>query len=164
MSFPLSSDGKVAVYGADLRQAIAAFEATIRQAKPCRVSTSGERIEFTSRISRQLLAWTFLDMIDSGYVDFRDVDGWVHARYRLSFVYGVLHITAIVFLMFAMLVKVMGDEGGVPIVFPAAVWLSLFGMNYLTATIRFRAALQRTLESARLQGIADRRKPKGQAG
>ena len=148
MSFPLSSDGTVSVYGADLAHAVAAVGARIDREGAATLSVTSHRIDFTSTDAFGFKS-PLIGVLDSGTVAFRNVDGWTKAQYRVSFRRALAHVTVIAVLIFGIVpVLLMGWHPG-SILFVAAGWSCLFGVNYLTATARFRAALQQTLEECR---------------
>ena len=157
MPFPVSAHGKVSVYGADMTRAMTTVEAVIRRGEPRSISIGEDHVEFVAVLAFGLSISPISDPADSGAVAFRQADGWLEVRYRLSFVHMLRDVTAIVFLVFLVLPLLLLGFSEVPsmLLLASIVWLVLFGANYLFTASRFRAAMFRAATGARPNAVRD---------
>jgi hypothetical protein len=140
-----------------MTRAVATVEAVIRSGEPRSISVSEVRVEFVAVPSLGLSISPILGPADSGTVAFRQADGWLEIRYRLSFVHMERDVTAIVFLVFLVLPLLLLGFSEVPsmLLLASTVWLVLFGANYLFTASRFRAALLRAATEGRPNTVRD---------
>lgn len=150
MPFPLSADGTVSAYGADASRAMAALRTMIEEEEVATLLASGDRIDFTS-VDPYGFKSPLIGPLDSGTVTFQHEDGWTKAHYCVSFRRALTHVTVMTVLVFGIVpVLVMGWHPA-SVLFVLATCSCLFGANYVTAAVRFRAALHRALQASRPQ-------------
>jgi len=141
LPFPISIDGSVKVkIEQDMERveaaALSALEEGLRRARASTIERRSKAIVFSVNFFRLVWSTNLLVPIEGGRIDIASKEGIVAATYRV----GTIRLLLICTLMALLGLAVTGK------LYAAAIfWLWLFGANYLTAWIRFRALVRRSV-------------------
>ena len=156
MPFPLSITGTVHLEGPlpDLNAALNALTAQLERHHPSTITREGDAVTFTVKPFRLVSNWNLLGSIDRGTIAIVRTPRGPVLSYDVSTKRMLLVVTVVVGLGGAIIFSPVGPDASVPVRLGllAAMWLWLFGGNFLVTTFRFPNFLARLVQSGCLTG------------
>jgi hypothetical protein len=154
MAFPVSHKGQTSISHVNLKvdELIGNICFGLKKNNSSNVNVSGTTITFDGNLFNSLSNWNVLSMVNDGEIVVNKNDGKVDIKYRVNFVYSfvlsIVIVAIVAVLIFLSSVISRDDNILQNIYYIPAVWLIIFGINYMLTIVRLPSFIQRMAKSS----------------